>query len=216
MATTRQFSIAELKVIRTRGFRGRNAIRNRALFFMGVLTGFRISELLSLRRRDVMELSGQVRTSVTVEGRHMKGRKGKTEGRSVPLKPMGGALLKAWLNEMDAMGLSKPDMPVWINEKTLRPIGRKAVWHAYRAAARNAMVGTDRVGTHSTRKTFAWLVYSHLNERRDAGDRAVDPFRMTFKAMGHKRMETTEQYLKSVDVQEIERTLDEISAELSV
>ena len=47
----------ELSRLKT-AFTGRMAVRNKALFFLGVNTGFRISELLSLRLRDVLTPQG--------------------------------------------------------------------------------------------------------------------------------------------------------------
>lgn len=46
-------------------FGGRFAVRDKALFVMGIYTGFRITELLSLRIRDVCQF-GRVLPRVTV------------------------------------------------------------------------------------------------------------------------------------------------------
>jgi integrase len=62
-------------------FGGRYAVRDRALFILGVNSGFRISELLSLRVHDVLQY-GRVGDRVTVHRRHMKR---KIEGRTVLL-----------------------------------------------------------------------------------------------------------------------------------
>jgi integrase len=64
-------------------FRGRNAIRNRCLVLLGIKSGFRISELLSLKVCAVWQM-GQVVERVTVDRAHMKK---KREGRTVLLHP---------------------------------------------------------------------------------------------------------------------------------
>jgi hypothetical protein len=64
---------------------GTYAARNKALFILGVRSGFRISEMLSLTVGDVFQ-HGKVVDHVTVARKHMKK---KTEGGACPsiLKP---------------------------------------------------------------------------------------------------------------------------------
>lgn len=64
----------------TKSFGGAFAARNKALFVVGHRTGFRISELLSLRVGDVMQ-HGKIIDQISVQRRHMNGGKaGKTSG----------------------------------------------------------------------------------------------------------------------------------------
>ena len=70
-------------------FGGRFADRDKALFVMGVYTGFRITELLSLRLRDVHQF-GKVVPRVTISRGIMKG---KRASRTVALHPFAQALL---------------------------------------------------------------------------------------------------------------------------
>ena len=62
--------------------------------------------------------------------------------------------------------------------------------------ATNGFTGT--VATHSMRKTFANKVYQHLCQRRAAGE-AIDPFRLTSKALGHRNINSTDQYLSFLE-----------------
>lgn len=77
-------------------FDGRFAARDRALFLPGIYTGFRITELLSLRLRDVYQHQ-EVLSRVTVPRRNMKG---KHASRSVPLHPHAQLTLEAWVADM--------------------------------------------------------------------------------------------------------------------
>jgi integrase len=60
-------------VLVQRSFGGVYAARDRALFLLGVKSGFRISKLLSLRLGDVWQ-HGRLVDRVTVRRQHMKNR----------------------------------------------------------------------------------------------------------------------------------------------
>ena len=80
MKGCRPLSDEEITLVR-RSFGGTYAARDRALFILGLKSGFRISELLSLRVGDVLQ-HGRLVDQVTVRRAHMKQQ---TEGRTVPL-----------------------------------------------------------------------------------------------------------------------------------
>jgi integrase len=61
MKGARKLSDSEIAPIAS-SFRGRYAVRDRALFILGLSTGGRISELLSLRIKDVWQYSTPVDT----------------------------------------------------------------------------------------------------------------------------------------------------------
>jgi len=97
--------------------------RDRALFLLGVKSGFRISELLSLQVGDVWR-GAQVAARVTVRRRHMKRQ---LEGRTVLLHPEARAALAAWLGELQAGGPCPPTTYVFQSRKGRnRPISRCA------------------------------------------------------------------------------------------
>jgi integrase len=80
----------------THSFGGTYALRDRAWFVVGLKTGFRIAELLSLRVGDVWQ-HGRVVDQVTVRRAHMKQQR---EGRTVPLHPDAKAALAAWVRQL--------------------------------------------------------------------------------------------------------------------
>ena len=86
MASCRALTDNEVKLVRE-GFSGVYKRRNEMLFVLGIKAGFRISELLSLQVKDVMQY-GKMVDRVEVSRRYMKsGKAGKASSRAVPLHP---------------------------------------------------------------------------------------------------------------------------------
>lgn len=169
-------------------FAGRYAARDRALFLLGVKSGFRISELLSLRLGDVLQ-SGRLVDRVAVARRNMKK---KLEGRTVLLHPDAKAALMPWIEQLRADGHLTAETFVFQSRKGAnRAVGRV---HAYRVlqTAYKANELTGKLGTHSMRKTFAGKVYDALK-----GDLVK-----TQRAMGHRNVNSTVSYLsfKEADI----------------
>lgn len=163
---------------------GKLALRDRALVVTGLHTGFRISELLSLRVRDVYQ-RGQIVAQLEVPRRAMKG---KRQGRSVVLHPRAATALAAWIAQLHDAGFRSPHGPVfrsWYHAGVHGyPVGRAQAWRIVAHAARRAGL-TGRIGTHSWRKTFATRAHAALD-----GD-----LRLTQAALGHEQITSTAQYL---------------------
>ncbi|MEW6326762.1 MAG: site-specific integrase [Thermodesulfobacteriota bacterium] len=99
MKGCRPLNDQEVKLV-TMSFGGKYATRDKALFLLGLKSGFRISELLSLRLSDVLR-AGRMADCVSVQRRHMKK---KTESRTVLLRPEAKETLDKWINELKANG----------------------------------------------------------------------------------------------------------------
>lgn len=126
------------------------SLRDRALFVVGIKTGYRISELLSLRVEDVAG-----KDSITVHRRNMKGRR---SSRSVPLHPLAKEALQSYLNT----GVSGK----------LFPITRQHAWRIIKEAANKAgLSGT--ISTHSMRKSFGMNVFLRTNKNIVAAQKAL-------------------------------------------
>lgn len=157
---------------------GRYRLRDRLLVVLGVYAGFRISEILSLKVKDVCK-NGQFPTHITVQRRNIKNRR---EGRSVVMHP---AIREAAQEYLDANPDLKPESPLFVSQKgQARAISRQQAWGILEAAyAACKLTGT--LGTHSLRKTFASSCY----------DRSGHCLLRTKKALGHTDIRTTEKYL---------------------
>ena len=143
---------------------------HRLFYALGLKTGFRVSELLSLRVRDVFHPSGEVLSLVTVERRNMKG---KRSSRSVPLS----AQSKEFIRTQATPDLSSPDAHLF-------QFGRRAA-NLFLDVARIKAGSETRVACHSMRKTFAKRVF-------DVSGRDLT---ITQKLMGHSSINSTVQYL---------------------
>jgi integrase len=175
-------------------FSGKYAARDRALFCLGVHTGYRISELLSLRWQDVLTPKGEIGSYVTVARRNTKK---KVAGRTVPLHTTAREALREWRT---VTRHPAPQHPIFCSQKLdencePQAIDRYQADYVLRKAYMSCNVD-GKVATHSMRKTFAVNVHEKLG--RDISK--------TQQAMGHVNISNTVTYL-SVDRSEIEKAI---------
>jgi integrase len=186
MRGCRPLSDGEITLL-SRSFGGTYALRDRAWFILGVKTGFRIAELLSLRVSDVWQY-GRVVDQVTVRRAHMKQ---KREGRTVPVHPDAKAALAIWLLRLRESPGVTPQTYVFRSRKGAnRPISPVQAWRILREAC-EANELTGKLGTHCMRKTFAQKVYHQLG---------FDLIR-TKRALGHQQISNTERYLSFAEAE---------------
>ena len=159
-------------------FYGRHAIRNRAMFILGINTGFRISELLSIRIADVWD--GQdVKKFVRVNKSHMKG---KRNGREIPLNDKARNAVREWITQA---GDVAPDTPLFFSQvNPKQPFNRQRA-HAILKEVFNDCHLDGTLATHTMRKTFAESV------RKASGNDIFTVSRM----LGHTDIATTQKYL---------------------
>ncbi|MFA6318489.1 MAG: tyrosine-type recombinase/integrase [Elusimicrobiota bacterium] len=156
--------------------------RDRALFLLGVRSGFRVSELLSIRVQDVLERSGAVAGRVYVQRKSMKGR---VSGRAVVLHAEAREAVGAWISELREAGALNLEAPLFVSRKgESRPISRVQAWRILATGYARAGL-TGKLGTHAMRKTFAAKVYELL------GHDLVK----TQRALGHASVNSTVAYL---------------------
>ena len=184
MKGCRPLTAEEVELVQ-QSFGGVYAERDKALFLLGVKSGFRISELLSLRVGDVSQ-HGRLVDRVTVQRRHMKNQR---EGRTVLLHPEAKAALATWLLTLRQMPGCTAQTCVFRSRKGVnRPISIVQAWRIlHEAVTTNELTG--KVGTHAMRKTFANRVYHQLNH----------DLVKTQRAMGHKNINSTVTYLSFVE-----------------
>jgi integrase len=151
------------------------------MFLLGIKSGFRITELLSLRVGDVWR-DGKALERVEVARKNMKR---KRESRSVPLHPVAAKAVKAWLRREEGRGDLDSSRPLFPSDKDgSRPITRGRAWQILKKAYKDAGL-SGKLGTHSLRKMFAARVYQLLK----------NDLVLTGKALGHASINSTILYL---------------------
>ena len=156
--------------------------RNRGLFMLGVSTGGRISELLSLTVGDVYQNQKPV-TDLLFDRSIVKGGE---VSRAVPVNSDGRRAISdliAWHEEKyNTIAPSRPLFPsrnkngsVAMNRQTAHEMLKKA----FQAAGLNG-----KLATHSLRKSFAQRVYE------ESGD-----IYLVQELLGHRNVSTTQKYI---------------------
>lgn len=163
-------------------FEGTYEVRNRSLFMLGVSTGGRISELLSLTIGDVYQ-NGQPVGDLLFDKSIVKGGE---NSRAVPVNIDGrdavDALI-AWHREKYRK--IRPSRPLFPsrNRNGSVPMNRQTAHEMLKKAFVKAGLN-GKLATHSLRKSFAQRVYEH------SGD-----IYLVQELLGHKSVATTQKYI---------------------
>ena len=165
--------------------------RDACLVRVGLNTGFRIHELLSLTVGQVWD-GAHVRNRITITRRLLKGGHGvhrrSVTSRTVPLNAAARDAIARYLEERWYCQKAKPTHPLFLS----RQLGvALSSWQANRIVkaviARAGLAGAGPWGTHTLRKSFCRMVYK--NSGHD-----IELCRV---AMAHQSIATTQRYLSA-------------------
>ena len=157
-------------------------VRNRGLFMLGVSTGGRISELLSLTIGDVYQ-NGRAVGDLLFDKSIVKGGE---VSRAVPVNVDGRQAIDNLVEwHRDRYENTQPDRPLFPSRQKLGavPMHRQTA-HDILKTAFTAAGLNGKLATHSLRKSFAQRVY----------DQSGDIF-LVQELLGHKNVSTTQRYL---------------------
>ena len=163
-------------------FTGTFAVRNRALFMVGVSSGGRISELLSLQIGDVYQnkkpVSDLLYSKSIVKGGEVS--------RSVPVNADGRKAIDELVNwhreHYRSVASKRPLFPSRHNAGTV-PMHRQTAHAILKTAFMEAGLN-GHIATHSLRKSFAQRLY----------DKTGDIY-LVQELLGHRNISTTQKYL---------------------
>lgn len=169
-----------------------------AICAIGVTTGCRISEILALRRFDLLTPEGCLKERIRFL--KLKTKSGRTLHRTIPIpKPYQPYIINHLIREQEK-GYDRPDDLVFRGHLN-QPLSRLTVYHIFREKL------GDGFGTHWMRKTFAQELFHYFMKQNPA-----DPMRaleLTKRALGHARIDTTIRYL-GITEESIENAQKEI------
>lgn len=188
----------------SRSYRGRCGLRNRTMILLGVNTGFRISELLQLRLKDVVDPFGNLTDHVKVARKYMKKKKA---GRTVPLTLAAKAALRPLILQMEFQQYFLDSDFLFRSDRTNSHITRQQAWRIIKEGCLKCHI-TGSISTHSLRKTFAKNVHDDFKQQVAAGN-PVDVLLEVSKALGHTDINSTTKYL-SFDRENLNQTLERI------
>lgn len=165
--------------------------RNKAIFYLQLYTGFRISELCSLKVKQVVE-GDDISYFITVPRGNMKGGKSEkgADSRTVELNDNARSIIRDYLNyyinrreKLDSPLFSPEGSPdKYVSSRTCQMF-----YHQIFEEAKIKEYSThNRLSTHSCRKTFA----EHARELVNGDIKSLQ------EMMGHKSMESTSHYIE--------------------
>jgi integrase/recombinase XerD len=169
-------TVAEIQLLFNEGFTV-NPPRDRALFAICLYTACRISEAVTLNRRDVLDSKGNVRPEIII-------RKGNTKGklatRTIPVIADLKAKLTAYTPRKNSIYLFPGNAT---NSRAESHLHRdSAIWLLHHACER---VGIEGASTHSFRRTA-------LTQMSNAGI----PLRVIQEISGHRTLDELYKYLE--------------------
>lgn len=159
------------------------SIREKTLLTIGFCTGFRISELLSLKVGDC-STDGAIHSHITVKAANTKTK----TSRSVMLNSDAKKALTLLLNWLKSKGFADKSTPLFLSRKRAvtgenKAINRQQAHEIIKALF--AKIGEfGNVSTHSLRKTFAARIYEQTGK-----------LELVQIALGHKSINSTISYL---------------------
>ena len=168
-------------------FHGPHRKMFRAIMRLGQYTGYRISEILSLKVSDVFD-GTEVRGSVTVKKAWMKG---KRTDRTMPIHPVARETLLEWIMVSGLWHPSGRNAWLFPGRNLSRAFTARAFFAVLHQAAQSAEVHEERLGTHSLRKSFASALWDSPFVNRDLAKMA--------KLLGHANPANTVRYLEFLD-----------------
>ncbi|KPV44017.1 site-specific integrase [Alicyclobacillus ferrooxydans] len=131
--------------------RGTN-LRDYCLFILGLNSGLRISDLLHLTIKDVVDETGAIKDRVSLKEQ----KTGKS--KHFPLSRKTKDAISEYLSYRSGRSGWNLDDPLFKSRKGNGAITRQQAWRALNAAARYAGI-MERIGTHTLRKTFGYQAY---------------------------------------------------------
>jgi integrase/recombinase XerD len=174
--TAKELTAQEIKRIDKCFAETRYEHRNRAIFFLGLGSGMRISEIVNLRIKDVRPY-GKLVDELVLEKHSTKAKK----SRTVAISDQAQKHLQTWLDSRDDL---EHDSPLFPSQKyPRRPMGTNYAVQLMSKIFKDAVV--PNASSHSMRRTL-------INRMDKNGER----IKVIQEQVGHTNLSTTQKYLE--------------------
>jgi len=205
--------------------KGRQSIRNKAIFSLGCATGMRISELLCLQIGDIIQPDGEFRKKIKLTDFMYKRlssyyhTKSVIQDNSKSTKKHSGEIgvrsfchkyISSLINQLYYNGYQQPNNFLFVTS-TGKIVRRQSIYWAIRCSAEASGI-FQTVGTHSMRKSFAMDLY-FLIEKASKTNLKIKPMILMKSALRHAKYDSTLSYMKFIDTN-IDPFFEEKSFEL--
>ena len=172
-----------------RNLKEENKPRNYLLFVAGVNLALRISDLLSLRVKDILDKQGNIKEFI-----HLKEQKTK---RQVKIK-LNNTVKEALNYFLDKARVTDPEQYLFKSERGNRALDRIRAWGLIQKWTKEVGLEGEQYGTHTLRKTWGY----------QARKQGVSIEKINEK-LGHKSVIVTKRYI-GITQEEINLLEDEI------
>ena len=163
--------------------------RNYLLFVAGVNLALRISDLLSLKVKDILDKQGNIKDFI-----HLKEQKTKRQVK-IKLNETVKEALNYYLNKAR---ITDPEQYLFKSERGKRPLDRVRAWGLIQKWTKEAGLEGERYGTHTLRKTWGY----------QARMQGVSIEKINEK-LGHKSVIVTKRYI-GISQEEVNKMEEEI------
>lgn len=174
-------------------FIGKNAIRNKALFLIGISTGFRISELLSLTISDIYDFNiKKAKSSIEVKKANTKG---KVASRVAVVPESTKKAIDEYIQSLPEELVKRNNYAFFSTHEgkngVSKRLTRQQIWNVFNGKGGVfAQAGiSGKMGTHFMRKTLARRIF----------EKSGRDLLATKEVLGHRRVDSTVSYLQSTD-----------------
>jgi integrase/recombinase XerD len=165
------------------------ALRNKTMFLTGIFTGLRVGSLSKIKVRDVYQY-GKINNVLAVEKRNTKG---KRTGQNIDIIDDLKKLIMEYVKHYhleDSEGYLFTSMKGGPNDESFGGgIGTRQILHIYKTAYEACGIGAgkNRLGTHTTRKSYAKRIHAL----------GGNDIQKTQLALGHSSLNSTQHYLET-------------------
>jgi len=200
--TTRAFTSEEIAALDL-ALAGLGRHRDRLLLLLLVATGYRITEILTVRVGQLVHPDGTIAGEMSIARRLLKcGRSKRAKSirsRRVPLSGMARTAISDYISTIDEM----PPATAFVFQSRKgvnSPISRGQAYKIVKSIARMVGLDADRLGCHSTRKAYAGGLYEATGH----------DIIKTQRLLGHASPLTTARYIDT-DATELDNLVREFN-----